>query len=188
MLPLYTGGQLLRDIDAASERTAQARAVESRTALDLKLRVAEAYVAVLRAQKALKAAVSTVEWLSAFDREFANRLEQGLAIRSDMLAAEVALANAQLAEIKARATLERAESTYNRLLGRPLGAAVNLEELSAHPPETDWKDLARQAVKANSEFAELGEPKIASMIDQAFRERPELAELSAQARAEGRRV
>lgn len=181
-LPLYTGGQLLRDIDAADERTAQARALEFRTALDLKLRVAEAYVAVLRARRALEAATSNVEWLTSFGRDVANRLEQGLAIRSDMLAAEVALANAQLAEIKARTALEQAESTYNRLLCRPLGSDVSLEELSTLPPEADWKDLARQAVKANSEFADLGEPEVAAMIDQAFRERPELVELSAQAR------
>lgn len=181
-LPLYTGGQLLRDIDAAGERTAQARAIEFRTALDLKLRVAEAYVAVLRARRALEAAVSTVEWLTSFGRDVANRLEEGLAIRSDMLAAEVALANAQLAEIQARTALRQAEATYNRLLLRPLTAIVNLEELSTLPTEADWKALAQQAVKANSEFADLGEPEIAAMIDLAFRERPELVELSAQAR------
>lgn len=181
-LPLYTGGRLLRDIDAAGERTTQARAEEYRTALDLKLRVAEAYVAVLRARKTLDVALSNVEWLSAFGRDVANRLEQGLAIRSDELAAEVSLANAQLAEIQARATLEQAEATYNRLLLRPLTQAVDLEEISPLPPEADWKTLARQAVKANAEFAEVGEPEVAAMIDQSFRERPELAELSAQAR------
>ena len=44
---------------------------------------------------------SNVEQLASFARDVHNRLEQGLAIRSDELAAEVSLANAQLAEIQA---------------------------------------------------------------------------------------
>lgn len=181
-LPLYTGGQLLRDIDAADQRVVQARAEEHRVALDLKLRVAEAYVEGLRAQRALAVAISTVEWLESFGRDVSNRRKQGLAIRSDELAAEVAMANAQLAEIQARTKLEQAAATYNRLLLRPLTTAVDLEELSSLPPEADWKSLARRAVKANAEFAELPEPEVSVMIDQAFRGRPELEELSAQAR------
>ena len=90
---------------------------------------------------------SNVEQLASFTRDVRNRREQGLAIRSDELAAEVSLANAQLAEIQARTALESAWATYNRYLCRPLTQVVPLEELTAIPPTADWKRLAEEAVK-----------------------------------------
>ena len=120
---------------------------EFRTALDLKLTVAEAYVGVLRAQKNLEVARSNVEQLSSFARDVRNRREQGLAIRSDELAAEVSLANARLSEIQARTALESAWATYNRYLCRPLTDVVPLEELTVLAATSDWKTLAEQAFK-----------------------------------------
>ncbi len=146
-VPLYTGGKLLRNIDAAHAQLGAQRSEEVRTAMDLKLTVAEAYIAVLRAQKNLEVARSNVEQLASFARDVHNRLEQGLAIRSDELAAEVSLANAQLAEIQARTALETAWATYNRYLCRPLTEVVTLEELTAIPLTADWKRLAEEAVK-----------------------------------------
>ncbi len=129
-LPLYTGGRLLRNIDAAGAQLGAEKNEEFRTALDLKLTVAEAYVGVLRARKNLEVARSNVEQLTSFARDVRNRREQGLAIRSDELAAEVSLANARLSEIQARTTLESAWATYNRYLCRPLTDVVPLEELT----------------------------------------------------------
>ena len=146
-VPLYTGGKLLRNIDAADAQLGAQRSEEFRTAMDLKLTVAEAYVGVLRAQKNLEVARSNVEQLTAFARDVSNRREQGLAIRSDELAAEVSLANAQLAEIQARTSLESAWATYNRYLCRPLSDEPTLEELSAIPLTADWRRLAEEAVK-----------------------------------------
>lgn len=182
-VPLYTGGRLLRNIDAAGQQVVQQRSSEFRTALDLKLTVAEAYVAVLRARRSLEVTQSNVASLGSFARDTRNRRVQGLAIRSDELAADVSLANAQLGEIQARNTLETAWATYNRYVCRPMGTVVELEELSAPPPDADWSELARQAIRANSDFAGMSDPEVAAMTDQAFRARPELAGLTAQARA-----
>jgi outer membrane protein len=136
-LPLYTGGRLRRNIDAASAQVGAQRAEEFRTALDLKLTVAEAYVDVLRAQRNLEVARTDVERLSLFARDVRNRREQGLAIRSDELAAEVSLANARLAEIQTRTALESAWATHNRYLFRPLTETATLEELTAFPADAD---------------------------------------------------
>jgi outer membrane protein TolC len=125
-LPLYTGGRLPRNIDAAGAQVGAQRSEEFRTALDLKLTVAEAYVGVLRALRNLEVARSSVEQLSSFARDLRNRREQGLAIRSDELAAEVSLANAQLNEIQARTALETAWATYNRYLCRGLTETTQL--------------------------------------------------------------
>ncbi len=68
-VPLYTGGRLLRNIDAADAQLGAQRSEEFRTAMDLKLTVAEAYVGVLRAQKDLEVARSNVEQLASFARD-----------------------------------------------------------------------------------------------------------------------
>jgi outer membrane protein len=184
-LPLYTGGRLLRNIDAATQQVHRQRTAEFRTALDLKLTVAEAYVSILRTRKALETARSNVEALASFARDTANRRAQGLAIRSDELAAEVSLANAQLTEIRARTDLESAWSTYNRYLCRPLWAVVEIEELADLPAGADWAELAHQAIRANAEASAGGDAEVADLIQTALRVRPELAGLTAEARGLG---
>jgi outer membrane protein TolC len=184
-VPLYTGGKLLRNIDAADAQLGAQRSEEFRTAMDLKLTVAEAYVGVLRAQKNLEVARSNVEQLTAFARDVRNRREQGLAIRSDELAAEVSLANAQLAEIQQRTSLESAWATYNRYLCRPLIDEPALEELSAIPLTADWKRLAEEAVKDMSIASASNEAEVQDLTFRAMGSRPELVGLSEQARGYG---
>lgn len=82
-VPLYTGGRLLRNIDAADAQIGARRNEEFRSVLDLKLTVAEAYVSVLRAQKSLDVARSNVEQLTSFTRDVKNRRQEGLAIRNE---------------------------------------------------------------------------------------------------------
>ena len=184
-LPLYTGGKILRDIDAAGHRVATQRNEESRTALDLKLVVAESYVGVLRARRNLEVAKSNVKQLSSFAKDVKARREQGLAIRSDDLAAEVSLRNAQIGEIQAKNALKTAWATYNRYLCRPLATAVDLDELSNVPAmDADWKALAERAMEANSDSMEMNESELDAMTRQAMR-RPELASLTSQARTLG---
>ena len=65
-IPLYTGGRLLSNIDAANAQVGSQRAEEYRSALDLKLTVAEAYVGVLRARRNLQTQRSDVDRLTAF--------------------------------------------------------------------------------------------------------------------------
>jgi outer membrane protein TolC len=183
--PLYTGGRLLRNIDAADAQLGAQRSEEFRTALDLKLTVAEAYVGVLRAQKNLEVARSSVEQLTAFARDVRNRREQGLAIRSDELAAEVSLANAQLAEIQARTALESAWATYNRYLCRPLTDVATLEELTAIPLTADWTRFAEEAVKDIAIASASDEEEVRDLTLRDLGSRPELVGLSEQARGYG---
>lgn len=181
-VPLYTGGRILRNIDAAGAQLGAQRSEEFRTALDLKLTVAEAYVGVLRARKNREVARSNVEQLTSFARDVRNRREQGLAIRSDELAAEVSLANAQLAEIQARTALDSAWATYNRYLCRPLTEVVDLNELTAVPATVDWKQLADQAIRDAATSVAGKEEEVRALTLRAIGDRPELAGLAEQAR------
>jgi outer membrane protein len=183
-IPLYTGGKLLKTVDSARHQLQAQRTEESRTAIDLKLTVAEAYIGVLRAKRNLDTARSNVEQLASFARDVKNRLEQGLAIRSDDLAAQVSLANAQLSEIQARTTLESAWATYNRYLCRPLDQFADLEEISRLPTDDEfWTRMAAQVVATRGEFAGKNDAEARDLTIKAFQLRPELAGLVEQARA-----
>jgi outer membrane protein len=182
-LPLYTGGRLLRNIDAAGARLGAQRSEEFRTVLDLKLTVAEAYIAVLRTQKNLEVARSNVEQLASFARDVRNRRKQGLAIRNEELAAQVSLANARLTEIQAVTSLQSAWATYNRYLCRPLTEEAHLDELTVLPSANDWKNLAEQSASDDIDLpVPNDENEVHELTERAFRGRPELAGLAEQAR------
>jgi len=181
-VPLYTGGRINRSIDQANAQVGVQRNTEFRTALDLKLTVAQAYVGVLRAQKNLEVTRSNVQQLSSSLRDTSNRRAQGLAIRSDELAVQVTLANARLSEIQARTALESAWATYNRYLCRPATSVVPLDELSDLAPGADLAQLAEAATRAfDAPITDDGE--IRALVVQAFASRPELAGLVEQAKA-----
>ena len=181
-LPLYTGGRLQKSIESAQYQLNAQKTVEVRTAIDLKLTVAEAYIGVLRARKNLETTRSNVEQLASFARDVRNRLEQQLAIRSDDLAAVVSLSNAELNEITSRTSVETAYATYNRYVCRPLDAYTELEEITAFPTDVNWEDMAKQAVRTRGEFAGMNDAEARELTAQAIRIRPELANLGEQTR------
>jgi outer membrane protein len=127
-LPLYAGGQISAGIDAA-HRAAVGASEDEQSATDLlRLDVAEAYVGVLRARRASQAASSTVDSLSAHAGDVQHMVERDLVPRSDLLAARVALANAEQARVRAANSVEIAQAVYNRRLGEPLERAPELDD------------------------------------------------------------
>ncbi|WP_206107885.1 TolC family protein [Paludisphaera rhizosphaerae] len=175
--PLYTSGRIQGAIDAASSQAGAQHAVEFRTALDLKLAVAEAYVDVLRGQRRLQVARSNVAQLGSFDRDVNNRVEQGVATRNDQLAADVALSNARLREVQAVTALDISWAVYNRYLCRPAYVNVELVELSTDPTYPVEGDPVAVAM---SRGARGPSPEVDALVHQALRSRPELAELAHQ--------
>ncbi|MFZ1099332.1 MAG: TolC family protein [Steroidobacteraceae bacterium] len=163
-LPLYTGGQISAGIDAARDATTGATEIERATASTLKLEVAEAYVAVLRARRTLEAASSSVESLTAHVADVGHMVESESVPRSDLLAARVALANAEQGRVRAANSVDLALAAYNRRLGEPLGRSPDLDE---HLP---------------AEGTLAGEP-IDTLVTHALEARGELKGLAAQADA-----
>jgi outer membrane protein TolC len=184
-IPIYSGGRISGNIRASQAQLGIRRNQEMQTVLDLRLSVAESYIEVLRARRALETARSNVQQLSAFARDVRNRLREGLAIRSDQLAAEVSLANARLSEIQARTTIETAQATYNRLLNRPLTQSVDVDEIAPGLPVRDSDPLSDDDLAALANFDDLDEAEVDRLISTAMRLRPELAALSNQARSLG---
>lgn len=163
-LPLYTGGRISAQIGAAHKTATGAADSEAAARSSLRLAIAMAYVSVLRSQRLLQAAESSVTSLKAHASDVKLMVERELVTRSDSLAAQVALANAEQLRVQADNGVALAYASYNRLLG----------ESSERTPELDAVLPIERA---------LGEQPLNDLIQSALNARSELAALSARAEA-----
>ena len=154
-LPLFTSGRISSSIDAANAALSASQQEEAKTALDIKLGVAEAYVASLRAGRGIEVAESAVSSLAAHAKDVGHFFEQGVVAKNDLLAAQVALSDARQQAIRSRNALDIAHASYNRLLHRPLDQAVMIDEVAARTSQPDIVDLTSRALSKRPELASL---------------------------------
>jgi outer membrane protein TolC len=159
-LPIYTGGRLTNITKAAESQVDAAGWSVRQTEQELKIRVAEAYVNVLRAQGGAGISDREVEAVSGYVQDVQNLYGQEMVAKNDLLSVQVYLAESQQRNLQIKNAVELAQSFYNNLLGRPLDAPVELEPLEP-PPETPGATLE-------------------SLTEKAVGNRPELNNLSAQ--------
>ena len=128
-LPILTFGMLSNGIQAAESGV---RAQQSRAdahSQNVRLDVAAAFIAVLRARSALNVADSRVRSLVSHVNDVANMLEAGAVARNDLLAAQVSLADVQQYQLRAQNNVELSTAAYNRALGRELTDPVTLNKI-----------------------------------------------------------
>ncbi len=154
-LPLYTGGRITADINAARAQESASSANTSHTISNVKLDVARAYITVLKSQSGLKLAQSHVKSLSAHQTDVDNLLKQGLVANNQLLMARVALAGANQALLKAEHQVQLAAVNYNRLLNRPLDAAVQLAPLDLQPVTLNLGQLNDDALNRRADLKAL---------------------------------
>jgi outer membrane protein TolC len=130
-VPLFTGGRVTAGIDSATQAARGAGLDQESYEQDLRLQVATAYVDVLRARRALRAAEATVASLTAHVNDVAVMVEREAVARNDLLAARVTLADAEQVRLRAENRHAMALAGYNRLLGEPLDRVPELAELPA---------------------------------------------------------
>lgn len=155
-LPVWTSGRLAGAVGAADAGLAAARATAEQGAAELKLAVAEAYVGVFRARRRAEAAASGVRSLEAHAADIAVMYEKDAVPKSDLLAAEVALANVEQERLRAEHGLRLALAAYNRLVGEPLERAAELDEPAAAPSVAagaTLEALTAGALERRPEFA-----------------------------------
>ncbi|MFZ5831618.1 MAG: TolC family protein [Planctomycetota bacterium] len=158
--PIYSAGRIGQRVAAAEAQAAAARLEGNAYTRSLKLAVAEDFLAVLRAERHLEVAESTVRSLDGHAGDTRRRYEQHQAPLNNLLAAEVARDNARQRAMRARTSRDAAQATLNRRLGRPLDAALKLAEPTIALELGSAEELTRRSLR-----------------------RPELAKLSAEARA-----
>jgi outer membrane protein TolC len=173
-LPIYTGGRIEHGIAAASSSLQAAKLNETADEQNLRLRVAEAYVNVLRASSGLKVAESHVTSLEAHAHDVDNLFQQGMATKNAQLSAQVALLNARQQVLQAANSLDLAHAAYNHLLGRALDQPVMLDELSPESADEALPILTRRALDQRSELKVM-DRQAAALRDQATAVRRETA-------------
>lgn len=167
-IPLYTGGAIRAGINAARAGLAGASAQERATLADLKLGVAEAYVGVLRSRRRLAVADAAVRSLRSHLRDVQAMFTRQLVAKSDLLSAEVALANARETKVNAANTVQIAQADFNRLLGEPLGRVPQLADgLPGFAVDTlPLASLLRRALAARPELKALAS-RVGSLASRA---------------------
>ncbi len=128
---------------------------ETKSELDVLLRVATTYTSVLAAQRGVEVTGQSAQSLESHVRDVTNRVDEGAGILNDQLAAEVSLSNAQQLLLQAKARLDIARAAFNRSVGRPLDAPVQLEELSVPTGAYDLDQLTQMALVQRPEIAML---------------------------------
>ena len=158
-LPVWTSGRISGAIGTAAAGARGANAQEARSAADLKLAVAESYVAVFRTRRALDVAESNGASLRAHADDVQVMFDKQAVPQSDLLAARVALANATQQRLRAANALRLAAAAYNRWLGQPLDRVPDLDEPSATLPAAAAKsldELIAQAIERRPELIAMG--------------------------------
>lgn len=175
-LPLYSGGRISASIGAAHQGTLSATEAERAARSSLRLQVAESYIEVLRAKRLQHTAVSTVTGLTAHVSDVQNMVERELVARSDLLAARVALANAEQDRVRAENGVALAYAAYNRRLGEHLDRIPDLDETVRTDPSLSTEPLdalLKRAVESRSEVAAMS-ARADALARQAVAERAEL--------------
>ena len=158
-VPLFTGGRITSSIAAAEARGRGAGAQVAGAEQDLRLAVAETYVGVLRARRSLAVADSNVRTLEALVGDVSAMFERELVPKNDLLAVQVALADARQNRLRAANAAEIALAAYNRRLGEPLDRPADLDETLPAPAELpgELAALVALATERRTELDALGE-------------------------------
>lgn len=154
-LPVYTGGRLTQGEAAATSSWEAAQAQVQARRQALKLSVAQAYVEVLRAERGVALAEAQQVRLAAHRQDAQHQLDQGMAGRNDLLAAEVSWSEAHHQTVQARHRLSLAQADYNQWLARPLSHPVALDALPAPSETAEPEMLAPLVERAQAERHEL---------------------------------
>ena len=152
--PIYTAGRIGSEAAAAGAQVSANRSEVERTKLDVKMNVAEVYVAVLRGKRVAEVARSKVNSLKAHARDVDNRFQVDKASRNEVLAVQVA-SRMPTAGAWAENTLEMMKAAYNRALGRDLMAAVEIVDLQDDGDPGAVDELVRTAWRCRPEISEL---------------------------------
>ena len=153
--PIYTSGKITHNINAAQATLDATQANEQVTVLNLKMQVADSYIAVLRLEDAVEVAKSHIQSLESHAKDVKNLFEQGMVAKNDLLAADVELLNAKQLLLQAANVYDNAKARYNQLLTRQLNANVALAKKFPELPNTTLENLNQNALAQRPELVVL---------------------------------
>lgn len=154
-LPIYAGGGIKNSILGAEARLAAASSGTAMSRMNLLLEVAEAYVETLRVQRQVEVAQQNLAGMKAHETEVHQHFDLNQVPQTDLLAVQVAASNAEQLLTRRLNQLEQARGEYNRLLGRPLNSAVELEEVTMPPLAEPLEQLQETGLARRPDLAQL---------------------------------
>jgi len=139
-LPLYDAGQTSRRVKDARLDAQSASAARSRTRQEIIFDVVQAYLNELLARENVEVAKATVEQTKADLARARTRQEQGLVVASDVLSAQVQLAQSQEELLRAENAVEMSHAALNVAMGLAEDAPTAIAG-SARATSTDARVL-----------------------------------------------
>lgn len=127
-LPIYSGGKLESQIDEAKLNLKIADLNVDATKQQLRQTVTTNYFSVLQCQNNLQVSQQTVDNYEKHLKNVQLQFEVGTVAKSDVLASQVSLSNAQDGLIKARNNYQLAVANLNNTVGLPLDTSIKLKE------------------------------------------------------------
>jgi outer membrane protein len=125
-LPLFDQWQTATRVKQSELREQQADAQGSQVQQQIRFEVLRAYYSVLLAQAKKEVADEAVKLAEADVKRSRDRVEVGTSVVSDLLAAEVQLADFQQQQIQAEGEIVTARAALNTALGLPLNTPQNI--------------------------------------------------------------
>jgi len=154
-VPVFTSGRISHSIEAAEASQQATKFNETTTALNIKLQVAHAFIAIFRAEKSLQVAQSHLVSLTAHEEDVNNLYQQGMVARNDLLASQVSLSNAEQHVLQQENSINIAKAHFNQLLNRNLTTSVELLEQFPDVPQGDFSALSQEALLKRPELSAL---------------------------------
>ncbi|MEE9517006.1 MAG: TolC family protein [Candidatus Adiutricales bacterium] len=151
--PIFTGFALSSAYELARLGVDIAKVSEVQVKLDLILQVKKGYFAILQAQKVAEVTAQAVKRWEAQLNVAQNFYEVGMSPKSNVLQAEVALAEAVQASIRTENAILLAKASFNSLLRRSLEAPLEVEDILEYKPfPLDYEKCLKQALETRPEI------------------------------------
>ncbi|WP_422978830.1 TolC family protein [Undibacterium sp. Ji49W] len=155
--PLFTSGKISSGVAAAQAQSEATQAHSQLTRSDLKLAIAQSYIAVLRAGHAVNVSNAHIASVSKHVDDVQALFDKGYVARHDLLASQVAMANARQLGLQANNAYELACAALNRWLGRQYDSAVAIQDIGNIANEASATDLPALLQTATAQRKELQE-------------------------------
>ncbi len=153
VLPLTDFGRTYNAKEAAEFGVDVAQLNSNRTEQDIILQVSQAYYRVLQSQKIRQVVLDSIAAVQLQERDAKAFFEQGLVASSDVLSAEVRLAERQQDLIQAEANLQFAMATLNRVMGSDLNRNLQLKDVTSDPQWSgNYEALVQTARQTRSDL------------------------------------
>lgn len=152
-LPLYTGGRVAGQIEAAEQGRQAAREDLRAGRADLVLETKDAYWSLVTARESARVLQESMKAYDAHLRDAQSRERFGVAARNEVLAVQLERDRVELDLLRAEAAAELAQANLQRLLDLPAATRVEPGEALAAPAGTpfDVETLVAEAAAARPE-------------------------------------